>query len=596
MSLIRIAVIDSGIFIKHPVFDNVNICDYSFGDVLSPINTKPNNGHGTAICGIIARSLPNAEIISVRLFEGDNHISELQLIKVLKYIYENLHVDIINLSLGLSVCERYHELYDICELINKNGTIIVSAFDNNGCISYPAAFDNVIGVVSGTKTRKNDDFEFVEDNVVNIKAKGGMQRVAWNNPDYIMMSGNSFACAYVTVQVAKYIIKEGTLAQSTILNRFRDISVNQYYIPNYIDNTEMSLEIKNAALFPFNKEMHSLVRYFDDLTFNIVEVYDIKYSGTVGASIRQLLKDNTVLDRKIKSIDKIEWEKFDTLILGHMNNLSVLIEENRLREKIVAAAIEHSKCVVSFDDLSYLGYSNQKIYYPKVDANNLPSDRFGMLYRISKPVVGVFGTSSKQGKFTLQLKLRKMFKNLGYNVGQIGTEPSSLLYGMDYCFPMGYNSSVYIKENDTIRYLNYIINTLCEKNDDIIIVGAQSGTVPYDTSNISFFTVPQYNFLMGTQPDCVVLCVNPYDDLSYVSRTINFIESSADCEVIAIVVFPMDIKDNWAGIYGAKKPLEESKYIIIKEKINDIFNIPVYKLGDDNDMSQLVKLIIDYFG
>lgn len=308
MSLIRIAVIDSGIFIKHPVFDNVNICDYSFGDVLSPINTKPNNGHGTAICGIIARSLPNAEIISVRLFEGDNHIGELQLIKVLKYIYENLHVDIINLSLGLSVCERNHELYDICELINKNGTIIVSAFDNNGCISYPAAFDNVIGVVSGTKTRKNDDFEFVEDNVVNIKAKGGMQRVAWNDPDYIMMSGNSFACAYVTVQVAKYIIKEGTLAQSTILNRFRDISVSQYYIPNYNENTEMSLEIKNAALFPFNKEMHSLVRYFDDLTFNIVEVYDSKYSGTVGASIRQLLKDNTVLDRKIKSIDKIEWE------------------------------------------------------------------------------------------------------------------------------------------------------------------------------------------------------------------------------------------------------------------------------------------------
>lgn len=30
MSRIRIAVIDSGIFVNHPVFDNVNIGDYSF--------------------------------------------------------------------------------------------------------------------------------------------------------------------------------------------------------------------------------------------------------------------------------------------------------------------------------------------------------------------------------------------------------------------------------------------------------------------------------------------------------------------------------------------------------------------------------------
>lgn len=52
-----------------------------------------------------------------------------------------------------------------------------------------------------------------------------------------------------------------------------------------------------------------------------------------------------------------------------------------------------------------------------------------MLYRISTPVLAVCGTSSKQGKFTLQLELRKRFCEMGYKVGQIGTEPNSLLLG-----------------------------------------------------------------------------------------------------------------------------------------------------------------------
>lgn len=63
----------------------------------------------------------------------------------------------------------------------------------------------------------------------------------------------------------------------------------------------------------------------------------------------------------------------------------------------------------------------------------------------------------------------------GYNIGQIGTEPSALLYGMDYVFPMGYNSSVYIKEYETVRYLNYVLNELCMNKKDIILVGSQSG-------------------------------------------------------------------------------------------------------------------------
>lgn len=70
---------------------------------------------------------------------------------------------------------------------------------------------------------------------------------------------------------------------------------------------------------------------------------------------------------------------------------------------------------------------------------------------------------------------------------------------------------------------------------------------------ISFNSVcRQFSYLLGTQPDVVVLCINPFDDLDYIMRTKLFIEASVDCKVIAFVMFPMDIKDDWTGIYGQK--------------------------------------------
>lgn len=119
---------------------------------------------------------------------------------------------------------------------------------------------------------------------------------------------------------------------------------------------------------------------------------------------------------------------------------------------------------ISYDDLSRIGYERDShIYYPRVDKEDIPINRMGMLSRISKPVVGVFGTSSQQGKYTLQLEIRKRLLMLGYNVGQIATEPNAMLFGIDYCFPMGYNSSVYISETDTVRYLNHAVHDLCLK-------------------------------------------------------------------------------------------------------------------------------------
>lgn len=592
---INIAIIDSGVKTTHPKFVDDKIKGFTFTreGIVNELNDE--YGHGTAVYNIIRKCLDIAEIEIIKLRNIENGISFSLLQSLLDYIGCYKHYDIINMSFGLDTCDNIDDFKSSIKNIADSGTIIISAFSNDGSFSYPAAFEDVIGVVSGDSCKTIGDFEYVEDTIVNIAANGNIQRLAWATPDYLMMGGNSFACAHVTVQVAKFIF-EGTETKTEILKRFKEISVKQHFSTKKCPSAVNLFQIKRAVLFPFNKEMHSLIRYNEILQFEIVDVYDVKWSGKVGATTAHLLKNENLKKFIIKNIENIEWNSFDTLILGHIDQLMDLSNDEQLREHIIMTALNHGKKIYSFDDLNNLNLENNpNLFCPRIDKNNLPLNRFGMLYRTATPVVGVFGTSSRQGKFTLQLGIRKTLQNLGYNVGQIGTEPSALLFGMDYVFPMGYNSSVYIHEYDVIHYLNHIINELSLMNKDIIVLGSQSGTILYDGGNINRYPVSQYNFLLGTQPDCVVLCVNPFDDIMYIGRTINFIESSVDSKVIALVVFPMDYNKKWTGIYGYKDKLSDDRYCAIKKELTEHFHINIYRLGDEENILELVNNIVDYF-
>lgn len=585
---IKIAIVDSGVFVDHPAFENDRLIVVSS---LSKENT-PIYGHGTAIYNILRKANNIAEITNFKIDLIEEGVGESALIDVLELIDKSYEFDIINLSLGLSICESINELRSICNRLVEKGIIIVSAFDNTGSISYPAAFENVIGVTAGKYCSKITDFEYVDDAVVNLCAKGGIQRLAWNNPNYIMLGGNSFACAHTSVQVAKFI-NSGVRGLHNILEEFKSQSIAYCKVPVSSLDNKPSFVIHKAAVFPFNKEMHSLIRYAHLLSFDLMAVYDTKYSAYVGATTDHLMKDD-VVSIKIRNIEQIDWSEIDTLILGHTDELSLLIKQKNLKNKLIEDALKESKNVFAFDDIDY-DEDSGRVYCPKITNQNLPPYRFGKLNRISKPVLGIYGTSSRQGKFTIQLELRKRLISQGYRVGQVGTEPSALLFGMDYVYPMGYNNSVYIHEYEAIRYLNAIMDRLDQEGCDIIITGSQSGTIPFDVGNISFFSIPQINYLLGTQPDGVVLCVNPYDDIEYIKRTILFIESSVEAKIIAISLFPMNLRDDWSGIYGEKRKVSQEEFWVIKQKLQEKFMIPVFLIGEDSDMDNLTEMVTDFF-
>ncbi len=166
---------------------------------------------------------------------------------------------------------------------------------------------------------------------------------------------------------------------------------------------------------------------------------------------------------------------------------------------------------------------------------------------------------------------------------------------MDYTYPMGFNDSVYINAHKSIQFINECINDLCQKNCDIIITGSQASVLPYDVGNTGLFPLKQFNFLMGTQPDAVIICVNPYDELDYIERSIRFLESSVDCKVIAMCVYPMDLKKDWTSMYNRKEQLEKMKSLHLKELLQEHFLIPVYRLGNENEMANIFDDVIAFF-
>lgn len=355
-------------------------------------------------------------------------------------------------------------------------------------------------------------------------------------------------------------------------------------------------KIKKAALFPFNKEMHSILRFEDKLDFEITDVYDTKYSLRVGKNTNKEVKSDSS-GHIIKNIEKIDWDSFDTLILGHIDMLILQMKSYDFKNNLISEALRHNKQIYSFDDLGQIVKNNKRVQSPTILPEHLPPFRYEKLHENIVPVVGVFGTGGRQGKFTLQVTLRNCLRNKGFKVGQIGTEPSALLFGMEYVFPIGYNSvySLRIHDYDVIRYLNETIHKLEDTRCDIILVGSQSASVNIYPNHLYYYNIFQTNFLMGTRPDAIILSISMNDTYEYIEKTISFLESTVECEVIALCLFPVVQTFDWAGPVSPSNIISKESFQNVKKDLYDHFNLPTFLLGEEAQMMDLTNEIISYF-
>ncbi|MCM1568223.1 MAG: DUF1611 domain-containing protein [Roseburia sp.] len=591
--MLRVVVVDTGIdsqYVDAHIKGGITIVEEN-GTFSVKEYFEDYIGHGTGTADIILRNTDKVELYEVRIYDKDIYVSGEKLCYALDYINKNLEYDLIQISSGITVYSK--KMHDIIkEIVREKEKVIVSAFDNEGAISYPAAYEEVIGVDINYNYTKKDEFDVVEGSIIDIRGGDAFYRMAFLDGANNIAKGSSFLTSYFTAIIAN--MEMNCLNKQTIMEELKKKAIKVYRdVPDMqITAKEFIRDIKKAIVFPFNKEVHSIAAFEDMLPFEIVGYYDIKHKFLVGKQVCDILKytDNSM---KIKNFDNINWDlDFDTIICGHVGEINKILGRNFIVE-ILRNCEKYNKRVFFFDDLNslYFDYHNsEKMFSTFLGEDKQLCNRFGKLRMVNKPVLAVMGTSSKQGKFTVQLKLMRELKKRGFLVDGIGTEPSSIFFGYSQVFPFGYGSYNGLSSRMMIRMLNEMVWNIEKEDIDIILTGCQSGTITYDFRNENLLAICQYNYLLGINPDAVVLCVNEIDELDYVKRTIAFIEAIGSAKVVAIIMSETHNLFSYS-VFGRKVL---SKEILTDEILSDSFQLPVFSLSS-LDIVSLTDVIIKYY-
>ncbi len=598
---VKVAVIDSGIDSSNPIFSNKKISGATIefnSENYKVIADRYNDeiGHGTAVASILLSYAPDIELFILKITEGVNFTTQqANLLIALEYLlHMKYRPDIIHISNGMLLCDNKKELKDLIDQLVNQGIIIISAFDNMGGLSYPASFKNIIGVDASSEYKKDFQYDFIENSDVNIRGCLKKSKLPWVGIEYMIVEGASFTAPIFTALAIKSFEMEKTDYKG-ILKILREYaskiitikSRNEQYNPpkNFI---------KRAVIFPSNKETHGLLEYRDMLSFKIAGLYDTKYTRNSTMKFLNRINCTELSPRFINDISADD--SFDTFILGHIKELEKL-ENKPYTKDIIAFCLENNKNLVTFDyfpnyaeiEKTFRG-KGLEYWHPYRILFDFTDRNFGKLNISSTPTVGVFGTSSKQGKFSLQLKLRKQLTEKGYKVGQIGTEPQAELFGFDASVPVGLHSPIKLDSYNAVSLFNSVIKDVDANEYDILIMGGQSGIIPFDFRNIKYYTLYQNEILLSNAFDAIVLCVNADDDIDFVKRAISYIENVNRTYVCMLVVFPMRKTVSYLTNDFVYNPIDLTELKEITSKLEYQLNRKCCSLNDQN----IADFIIEY--
>ncbi len=161
-------------------------------------------GHGTACAQIIHRLAPAATIVPLRVFGQRLETSPEIILEALSWAIRGRY-QVINLSLGTQAQDALRPFYRLCQEAHDLGIVLVSALPRGDGVSYPAAFEPVLGVTLG-EVDNPFDFHYVEDHAAEIHAYGH-HCATWHG-EARELHGSSFAAPHVSGIVARLLEKE----------------------------------------------------------------------------------------------------------------------------------------------------------------------------------------------------------------------------------------------------------------------------------------------------------------------------------------------------------------------------------------------------
>ncbi|MFH1567992.1 MAG: S8 family serine peptidase, partial [Gemmatimonadota bacterium] len=436
---VRVAVVDSGIdplaADVGAVAGGVSLSLDAAGPVRRGVCLTDHLGHGTACAGIIRRLAPGVELHAVRIFDEALVADGKLLVAAIDWAVE-AGMQVVNLSLGTTDPSLAPDLARVCGRAVEAGVLLVAAEHNDGLESYPASLPGVVGVRAG-KVHTRHGYRWLDDSRIECEARGDAQRVTWLGGRQVMLGGSSLAAPHVSAVAAlvREALPEASVAEVRAALRDCATAVVSARTPAAARDSgrcdappgPRAASFTRAALYPFSKEMHAFVRFRDLLPFQIAAVGDPVGCGRTGRDAAGVVALEPMGVPVTPGLGRAV-EGCDGLVLGYLDRLGRLRQRDLVRESL-ELALDRRLHVFSFQALNSERYGplleaahqeQLRWRWPAVTAEQardvLRGDPPGGA--VDVPVLAVMGTSASQGKFTLQLALRRELLGRGYELGQ----------------------------------------------------------------------------------------------------------------------------------------------------------------------------------
>jgi subtilisin len=226
---IKVAVIDTGIFSKHPdlrgqVKGRVTITNGGSGN-------KGMDGHGTHVAGTIAavanrRGIvgvaPAVELYDVRAFAPDGTATIADIVEGINWSVEK-GMHIINMSFGTSE-DNYALRHAVKQAARAGIVMVASAGNNGGKLEYPAAYREVVAVGAIDRDSRLAPFSSRGPGI-DVFAPGVGIKSTWLNGSYRVLDGTSMAAAHITGLYALMLTNRGKNRRQIIRNYRRTMRV-----------------------------------------------------------------------------------------------------------------------------------------------------------------------------------------------------------------------------------------------------------------------------------------------------------------------------------------------------------------------------------
>jgi hypothetical protein len=270
----------------------------------------------------------------------------------LSWCLEN-KIDLINLSIGTtSLVDVSHLSFKINELV-ENGTVIVSASSNNNKMTFPASFDNVIGVKALKSKLKQTGFIYVEKSIDRIEVNCYVKNeiIEYNDKFYNIYCSNSYAAPFISAKICDFLfngcnsleqIKDRLKTNSLPMdnNGLTSLLIQKFFLKfverNYYGiclsehfKTDLSVGILNIAesdpYHPYEKL--KFYSHYSDASYIIIHANKKFLCNNIKLkNIDVILYDPALYDLKHKRGSKYiafpEYKDFDVLFTKIYNDLS----------------------------------------------------------------------------------------------------------------------------------------------------------------------------------------------------------------------------------------------------------------------------------